>query len=255
MNTPLEIKDKSQPKKAIKIEPFRKHVRKTSAHKHNSYFELVFLKKGSGSHTIDQVKYPISPSVVFSIRKDQVHHWDISSEPEGYVIIIKNDFINDCTDNEIKQLIYQLSKYNYLVCEDETLDDFFLLLYIANKQDTSLQSTITEGLIKALFGKLLQFSETTVDASTIKEQNFQRFITLINHGKTIINSVAHYATLMNTTPQNLNNICRKEANKTASQVLSDHIIAESKRLLLYTNLSINEVAHHLNFSDNSNFTK
>jgi len=52
MKTELEIKDKTTDTEGIKIAPFRQHVRKTLPHKHNNYFEIIYLTKGSGSHTV-----------------------------------------------------------------------------------------------------------------------------------------------------------------------------------------------------------
>lgn len=255
MTTPLVVKDKSIPNKSIKIEPFRKHVRKTAAHKHNSYFELVFLSKGTGTHTIDEVCYVIEPHIVFTVRKDQVHHWDITSEPEGYVLIIKNDFVANSLDKEIKQLIYQFSKYNCIKTNEALISDFFRVLCLENKQEGTYRRSILEGLVKALLGKLLQLSEGEQSTALIKEHTYQRFSSLLHREKGLVNSVAHYAEILNTTPQNLNVICRKEVQKTASQVIAEHIVAESKRLLLYTDMNVSEICDYLHFSDNSNFTK
>ena len=68
MKAELEIKDKTRQTEGIKIAPFRKHIRKTSPHKHNSYFEIIYLTKGKGSHTIGTKEYEIKPPVVFTIR-------------------------------------------------------------------------------------------------------------------------------------------------------------------------------------------
>ena len=71
----------------------------------------------------------------------------------------------------------------------------------------------------------------------------------------IKNNVAHYAGLLNTTPQNLNATCRKAVNQPAAEVLADYIISEAKRLLIYTNNTVSEIAFELNFNDPSHFVK
>jgi hypothetical protein len=50
----ISVKDKSEGAKHIKIAPFRTEVRKTAPHKHNNYFEIVYLSAGKGHHLIDQ---------------------------------------------------------------------------------------------------------------------------------------------------------------------------------------------------------
>ncbi len=81
----LPIKDRSENSRFLKAAVFRKNTRKTEPHKHNSYFELVYLSAGRGYHTIDNRQYEVRPPVLFFIRQDQVHQWDLEEgmEPKG----------------------------------------------------------------------------------------------------------------------------------------------------------------------------
>jgi hypothetical protein len=65
MATQLEIKDKTEATETIKILPFRKEVKKTIPHKHNNYFEIIYLSGGSGYHSIDSPKYPVIPPIIY----------------------------------------------------------------------------------------------------------------------------------------------------------------------------------------------
>ncbi len=58
-NQQLAVKDKI-PGKTIKIAPFRKDIRQTVAHRHNSYVELIYLLQGRGYHTIDSEGFAIN---------------------------------------------------------------------------------------------------------------------------------------------------------------------------------------------------
>jgi AraC family transcriptional activator of pobA len=49
--------------------------------------------------------------------------------------------------------------------------------------------------------------------------------------------------------------CKKVMNVSASNVLSEFIIDEAKRLLIYTDNSIAQVAFILSFNDSSHFIK
>ena len=46
MEHPIAINDKISSGRIIKIAPFKKEVRVTRTHKHNSCFEIIFLSKG-----------------------------------------------------------------------------------------------------------------------------------------------------------------------------------------------------------------
>lgn len=254
MKTELEIKDKTKQTEGIKIAPFRQRIRKTSPHKHNNYFEIIYLNKGSGSHTIDTKEYEIKPPVVFAIRKEQVHFWDIKSEPEGFVVIIKKYFIDDCLDKEIKRLISELSSHTCLFPKDNGAFDIFRILLKEHQERTATKRPIIDGLLKALLGKLLESAAPT-PSKNANSTIFQKFIDLLSNESKLTNKVNHYASLLNTTPQNLNAICRKEKKQSATEILSEYIINEAKRLLHYTDFSVSEISFKLDFKDNSHFSK
>lgn len=254
MSIELEIKDKARLVEGIKITPFRQNVRKTSPHKHNNYFEIIYLTKGKGTHTIDIREYEIDPPIIFTIRKEQVHFWDIKTQPEGFVLIIKWSFIENTLDKDIKQMISELSAQNCLFPKDSSATDIFKLFLKENEQNSNSKRPIIEGLLKAVLGKLLEsvapnYSE--LGNSTI----FWKFMDILSKENNLTNKVNHYAKLLNTTPQNLNAICRKETGQSASEVLSEHIVSEAKRLLIYTGYKVSEIADKLDFKDNSHFSK
>src|ERR1700743_3855193 len=112
MGLNLKIKDKSGNNVFLKAAAFRKNIRKTEPHKHNSYFELVYLSAGRGFHMIDSRQYEVLPPVLFFIRQDQVHHWDLEqgTEPEGFVLILKKIFFEKSLDGELKELLEKVSQ-------------------------------------------------------------------------------------------------------------------------------------------------
>lgn len=254
MSTNIKIKDKTKAHTTLKIESFRKHVRKTSPHKHNNYFEIIYLTKGSGLHTIDTKTYQIQPPIVFTVRQEQVHFWDIQSEPEGFVLIIKKSFIEDCLDKDIMQLLSKLSAQNCLFPKNSTVNTLFTLLLNESQEKSTLNKSIIDGLLKALFAKLLE-SDTITPSKNGNNTIFNTYIHLLNQENKPSNKVSYYANLLNTTPQNLNAICRKETAQSASTILSEYIIKEAKRLLLYTDFTVSEISDTLGFNDNSHFTK
>ncbi|MFE8424409.1 MULTISPECIES: AraC family transcriptional regulator [Tenacibaculum] len=254
MKAELEIKDKTRQTEGLKIAPFRRHIIKTSPHKHNSYFEIIYLTKGKGSHTIDTKEYEIKPPVIFTIRKEQVHFWDIKTEPKGFVLIIKKSFIDNCLDKDIKRLISELSAQTCLFPKDNIAIDIFNILLNEHQENKKLNQPIIDGLLKALLAKFLE----SATPKTFKNGNstiFQKFTALLSKEDGLKNKVNHYAKLLNTTAQNLNATCRKETGKSSAEILSEHIINEAKRLLLYTDITVSEIAHRLDFKDNSHFSK
>lgn len=252
----LQIKTKIENEKSIKVSPFRKEIRKTTPHKHNSYFEIIYLSVGKGYHGIDSKKYSVKPPVVFCVRKEQVHHWELSKEGDGFVLILKKSFLDKSIDGGLKTLLEKLSGYSCLqLKEHKTIDKLFELLVEECKNESSDSFEVIEGLLKSLMAKILQVAKPQEQKKVANTNLYQALKELLNENQSVKNNVAYYAKLLNTTPQNLNAACRKAADISASEILAEFIISEAKRLLIYTGNTVSEISIALDFKDNSHFVK
>ena len=254
----LTIKDKSEHSRFLKAAAFRKNTRKTEPHKHNSYFEVIYLSQGKGYHTIDNRTFEVKPPVLFFIRQEQVHHWDldVGTEPDGYVLILKKGFFEQSLDGELKKLLGMVSRLSCVYLEENpTIHQLFELLVRENATENSQSFSMAEGLLKALFVKIVQVARPVTEPDHHPTDLYRAFTELLVGDQPIRNNVAHYAALLNTTPQNLNAVCRKAVNRPAAGVLGESIIDEARRLLAYTDNTIAEVSFALSFKDPSHFVK
>ena len=256
MSSQLILKDKIETEKFIKITPFKKEVRKTSPHKHKNYFEIIYLSDGSGYHYIDLHKYTITSPVMFFVRQEQVHYWDITTEPNGYVVIIRKSFIEKSLDSELKGLINQISSECCLQLSNTNTIEKLLELLADEYMSGENSLHIIEGLLKSLLAKVFQVSQPVKnDKGHHQSDLFQSFIQQLSSGSEIHNKVAYYAEKLNTTPQNINAACQKSIQKSAKEVLAEFVLNEAKRLLLYTDKTVSEISFSLDFSDSSHFGK
>ena len=256
MKEELEIKDKTESNESIKIAPFKKHIRKTEPHKHNNYIEIIYLSKGEGTHTIDHNSYVIHPPVIFFVRKEQVHYWELDTEPDGFVVIIKKTFMEKSLDDELKLLFEKISSENSLRVDDnKTINTLLELLTKENKAMGENTFHIIEGLLKSLLAKILQVAKPVIRIQESRPGLFHSYLNLLHESNVVSNKVSYYAAKLNVSPQNLNIACRKTANQSASAMLAEFIISEAKRLLLYTDKTIAEISYALEFNDPSHFVK
>ena len=214
------------------------------------------MSEGSGYHYIDSRRFEVEPPVIYFIRKEQVHHWELNTEPDGFVIIIKKSFIERSLDHELKSLITKISSQNSLYIKDNpVITTLFVLLTEENKANSENTFHVIEGLLKALLAKVLEVAQPVINKAEIKSDLYQAFLALLNSGQTVKSTVHHYAEQLNTSPQNLNAACRKAVNQSAANVQSEFVISEAKRLLHYTGNTVSEIAFTLGFKDGSHFVK
>lgn len=252
----LDVKTKIDSHQYLKIAAFRKNIRTTTPHKHNSYVEFVFLTSGSGTHTIDGKTYRVSPPVMFTIRKEQVHHWELTGEPEGYVLILKKQYVENSLDKALRDLLTRVSTHTCIQIDAaNNLVGLFGLLLESWNLPHPYQTDEMDGLLKALLSSMLRHAPLRKRAAPIGRDLYHRYEEMLGLTETLRNNVAHYATALATSPQNLNAVCRKATGQSAATVLANHLVGEAKRLLHYTEMSVKEIATQFDFADSSHFVK
>ena len=255
MHTELPIKDKGG-RAPLKIAPFKSLIRRTEPHRHNGYFELIYLTAGEGVHVIDERRYTVEPPTLFVIRRDQVHCWDLTTPGEGYVLIVQKELVDRLTDGQLRSLFAAISKHTCLLLENPA--SVTRLWEVLLEELPAGRETIPEvalWTLKALLGVLME--KTKPMLTPVRESGglYEQFLRLLDEGATLKRTVHYYADLLHTTPQNLNNACRKAADRSATDVLEDFLLSEARRLLLYTHGTVAEVSFSLDFKDPSHFVK
>lgn len=246
----IAVKNKLEHQRLIKVAPFDLSKNITRPHKHNGYLELVFLSSTSGQHVIDGRKSKIETPCLLVIRKGNVHHWELANPVRGFVLLVKDEFVNQSLDFEINRLVDEISRRDTIYFKEaSTIEN---LLGILAVEDNKI---CQEGLFKVILTKALENTASSKPSKTKQQNIYERFCGLLNQDVRVMNQVAYYAAKLHTSPQNLSMACKKNTNLTASEVIAGYIIKEAKRLLFYTSNSISEIAYELGFSDKSNFSK
>lgn len=246
----IDVKNKLEVERLIKIVDFDISKNITKPHRHNGYLELVYLSSTSGKHVVDGRESLVETPCLLVIRKDNVHHWELMNPVKGFVILIKDTFVSQSFDFEINRLVNAIVPYDTIYFKESCIFENLLSL-LANEHNKICQ----EGLFKAFLAKVLEYVNASNEAKPISKNIYDQFCSILHDEVKVVNHVAYYASKLNTTPQNLNAVCKKNANITASELLAGYIIKEAKRLLFYTTSSVSEIAFELGFSDKSNFSK
>ena len=84
---------------------------------------------------------------------------------------------------------------------------------------------------------------------------FRRFVLLLAENKNSSRSVNSFAEELCVSPKYLTSVCSQQCNKTASEIIAMSIVGRIKQLLLYSDLSVKEVANQMGFNNLSFFGK
>ncbi|MDP3452333.1 MAG: helix-turn-helix domain-containing protein [Bacteroidales bacterium] len=255
-NSYIDIKNKLDEGLSFKVSRFKELIKKTKPHKHDEYYELIFLSEGEGFHSVESQKFMISTPELYFLKPGQLHFWQFTSIPKGFVIIFKETEFNPVSENLLIALLRKMSDITRLKFEPDKFP-VSLLEYIFSEYqlNTQYSKDIIHGLLKALLGKALQINAQNPTINNTPQSVYDRFMVLLIKESPQLHKVNQFADLLNTTPQNLNIICRRHTGKSASEIITNQLLLEAKRYILHTDNSINEIAEILSFTDASNFVK
>jgi AraC-like DNA-binding protein/quercetin dioxygenase-like cupin family protein len=249
----------------VEVFDARRHFSVKYPHRHD-FFEVLYLMHGSGFHVIDGNRYEINPPCVFFMSPGQAHKIEFSHDIDGYLFIFTADFylVNRSNQNSLIEFpfFYNLKQENPpLLLESESdirfLEELFKrsISELDNKQPNKLD------LLRSLLDLILMTCSSRykiVENTDMKGRGHilvKRFYHLVEENNYKNLSLKEFADQLAVTPNHLTQTVKLLTGKTSSQIIKAKQILEIKRLLVHTNLSVAEIAHQLNFEDQSYFTK
>ncbi len=238
----------------------------TYPHRHDDFYEILYLTNGTGSYTIDSIKYEIKPNSIFFVSPGQIHELDLSADIKGYIFLFTSYFYHFNKSNPYK--LFELPFFYNL--NSETLP---LFLEIAEKQDNFFnlfQKAIfenqenladSEEVIRAILDlilidcKRLYPAENVLDKTQKGKILVKRFKKLIEEKCTENLSIKQYANLLQISPNYLSETVKATTGRTSTDLINDRMLLEIKQMLRHSDKTISEIAYQLNFADQSYFSK
>ncbi len=239
----------------------QEHLFIREPHKH-SFYIILFVTRGTGSHTIDFREYTVRPGSVFFMTPGQVHSWTLSPDADGFVIFFTPDFY---AKEYPHRKLFDFPFFNALLnkplltlSEDEeaALTVSIRLLEQEYRQQMPMQDTMLSRLLDVLLIKLTRMflsreAETEIPGSEhALLQNLERLID--RHYKEHA-PVGFYTDQLNVTAKHLNAACRRSLGKTTIELVQYRTLLEAKRLLVHADLTISQIAAELGYFDNTYF--
>jgi AraC-like DNA-binding protein len=253
-----------RPFHVIKLLPLKTTI-KREYHRHD-YHEIMFFEKGGGEHIIDFRSQKINGHSAHFVLPGQVHKLNRANESTGYALLFSEDLIFN-GENTKSNLLFDLPFYNekfagHVVLGKEDYEEIaFHLEKLVKEESTELplSKSITSAyttLILYLLNRVCHSAEPKGNSETSpKTALLIKFKRLTEQNFSLGHKPGDYASMLNVSTGYLNDIIREAYGKTTGEIIQDRIILESKRLLFYTDLTVNEVAHKLGFNDPAYYTR
>lgn len=255
-------------KNAFYANVFSVHLRKNPfisiPHKHDFYMMVLFTK-GSGSHEIDFNQYTIEKGSLFFLSPGQTHNWRLSEDIEGYILFHTRSFYQDHFPQHAPEEypFYESEQRNtHYVLNAEDLKgverDFIRIYKEYRRKNVVLKSRKLAGLISALYVDLSRLqlgTQKEVSKTMSYHTKLIQFENLLEEYYMEEHSASFYADQVFVSQRHLNRICQETIGKSTSDVISDRVVLEAKRMLIHTDMRVSEIAISLGFEDKAYFSR
>jgi AraC-like DNA-binding protein len=225
-------------------------------HKHD-FFIINLFESASGNHNIDFNDYLIGNHQIHVLFPGQVHNWHIEPGAVGYQLMIQQSFFEHFAP------FFRFSFSNYINHPVIPLsnESFKLLKYEfdAIKNELNAPDSVPEvisaraAVIAAIVSKEAEdiFTELKVFQSHPRLAEFKMLIDKFYKEEKL---VGFYASHLHISANYLNILCKTHLKTSATKLIQERVLLESKRLLHSTDLSIKEIAYELGFVDHAYFS-
>ncbi|WP_242928937.1 AraC family transcriptional regulator [Pontibacter vulgaris] len=247
------------------LKPFSQHLQEhdfiQKPHKHDFYI-LLFITRGTGTHTIDFETYPVKPNTVFFLTPGQVHNWQLTPDTEGYILFFNPAYyLLDFPHHKLQNFPFfqNLLHKPFLILSDADLlklESIIKSMEQELRQQQAYTNAIIRNYLDILLLQLTRLYQTEKQEKQLPagmHSQLEQLENLIDaHYKEHL-PVSYYAQQLNVSAKQLNEICKRAIGQTTTELIQNRIILEAQRLLAYADLTVTQVAAELGYFDATYF--
>lgn len=229
-----------------------------------AFYEIALVTSGRGQLELDGAALDVAPYRLCLTRPHETRRWQLeNAQLEGWLAFFEADFLDGffadpCFVENVPAMACAAADRSFDLTRkrfDECVD-----LVGAMADELRAPRGDSSHLLRADTYRLLMMLQRASRAGPVREadpslQLAARFARLVASDARMGDSVADYAEKLATTTRALNRCLRSAFGRTAGELIQQHVLLASRRLLLQTELSASAIAEQLEFSDASYFSR
>ena len=230
-----------------------------------SFYMMIIIEDGQGSHTIDFTEYDYTPRTILTIRKDQIHKFHKNNYVKGKLILFEDDFIISYLEK--LEALKTLNLFNEILSVPKiqlSQLQFDELIEIVNRMSNEYftqNDPYSMGIIRSelhiLLSKIYRIKYANHDALQNRKylSEFIELQNLIENRVKELKKVSDYSKILGISSKTINTITRSIIHKSGKEFIDEICLQQIKRMLRNTENSIKEIAYATGFEETTNFYK
>lgn len=249
----------------VTLDYIKPGIRRTPTHREN-FYSLIFITSGEENVSINGHRRCVKKGEVICSIPGEVWEWTADTQLTGFVVIFEEQFIisffNDL--NFLRRFHYlQPDRKAPFIYPEKNTWERLIHLVESMKNEVDVGINQDHHILRAgLYGILILLERAeglsdTQDCTTdrISNRYLNKFVKYVAEECFRHHDVEYYADTLCISPNYLNKIVRQHFNITAKLYIQLKLAEESKRLLAYTFLTVNEISEELHFNTTSYFIR
>lgn len=253
----IPVRDKLGEDAPFRIKRMKEVIKVTQAHRHDQYYELIYLNRGAGFHVVDAISYRVEPPILFFLHPGQVHRWEFTSIPAGFVLMFSVDFFSVERGRSVAEEIrgipaaHSLSRTTQQEIERSLLD----LEEEMDRHGLTGNRVLYHTLLSLLHRVSRIATDTSMASANPRLRLFDSLLQRVESCFLEKRTVRSYAVELGLTERQLSVLCHEFRGLPFREILQARRLLEAKRLLLHSTNTVTEIAATLQFNDSNHFSK
>jgi AraC family transcriptional activator of pobA len=231
-------------------------------HRHD-YHELVWIRSGRGEHQLDGRPVPVRPGTVTLIGRGQIHVFASAQAVKGAVLRFGDELLFGTTQRATPGWLLAGRGGRTVPVpagERERLESVITAFDLELRRPADSESA---ELQRCLVAVVLLWVERWHDvaraerreADDTEVQLHRRFAQLLERDFAHHHDAAHYAEVLRVPLPALSRALTQVTGRGTKELVTDRVMLEAARLVRFTDLTAQEIAHRVGFADPLYFSR
>ncbi len=231
-------------------------------HQHQELLHIFYFAAGRGDVQLDMVSHQLTMPCVMIVPSQTVHSFTFGTDIDGHVVTLHSRSLDESLGATV-EVIEALSRPRIISANKCAAHRLIGDLFDQLVGEFSGTSPVRQVALRAYFSLILVWIARELATeigrrpatSLRQDRRAAEFTALVERHFREGATLDFYAARLNITPTQLNNISRAALGRTAKKVVHDRIYLEARRNLVYTMLTVKEIAGLVGFADPAYFAR
>jgi AraC family transcriptional activator of pobA len=232
-------------------------------HRHEQFFQILYIEAGSGDAVFGDHVHPIVPPAVITVPPFARHGFRFSKDIDGYVFTVLTSHLKTMPADHSRfgewLAVPHLTELGGAHADGRHISETLHRL----AAETAARRSSPADLCEAYLTTALRLTARLFfagrgdedDGATENERRLNRLTGLIHQHFRSHKPASFYAHQLGISPTHLNRIVKQLTGRSTQTLISDKLVDEAQRELLFTQIPVQEIGYRLGFSDPAYFSR